>query len=91
MMGRLTQRLLDRAVRISAQAQAVQQELTDAFRARYGTTYSDVDCDALIDILDYGGGKRLSVADCDREMEACGASRLAHPAEKPAKQEDGDV
>ncbi|UQS95242.1 hypothetical protein Pam5_26 [Pseudanabaena phage Pam5] len=73
-MGKLNQRLLDRAVRIAKAATVVQGELTAAFEERYGLTYSEVDCDALIDVLDYGGGARLTVADCDREMLLCGVS-----------------
>lgn len=74
MGAKLTQRLLDRAVRIAKAAAKVQGELTEAFEQRYGLTYSDVDCDALIDIFEYGGGARVTVADCDREMLLCGVS-----------------
>lgn len=81
-MGKLNQRLLDRAVRIASAAAIVQGELTAAFEERYGLTYSDVDCDALIDVLDYGGGARLTVADCDREMLACGVSPAGRAALK---------
>lgn len=65
--------LLRRAATISSKAQAVQQELTEAFRARYGKTYSDVDADQIIDVLDYGGGAKLTYRECDRLMADCGA------------------
>lgn len=76
-MAKLNAALLRRAVNAAAKAKAVQAELTAAFNDRYGWTYSDVDCDALIDVLDYGGNSHLTVADCDREMALCGAPRLA--------------
>lgn len=50
----------------------MQAELTEAFEERYGCTYSDADADAIIDVLDYGGGERITLADCDREMSVRG-------------------
>jgi hypothetical protein len=85
-MAKLSAALLRRAARIAEQASKVQADLTEAFRDRYGVTYSDVDCDWLIDVLDYGGGKNLTVAECDRAMENCGAPRLALQS-PPAKVE----
>lgn len=79
MGNRLTTRLLRRAARLAAQSAIIQGELTDAFRERYGVTYSDVDCDRLIDILDYHGGDDLTVRDCDEAMAACGVFPLANP------------
>ena len=61
--------LLRKATRIASEAQAIQGRLTDAFRDRYGQTYSDVDCDPLIDSLDYGGGDHeITAEDADRLM-----------------------
>lgn len=70
-MAKLTQRLLNRAGLIARQAAKVQSELTDAFNDRYGTTYSDVDADEIIDVLDYIGGG-ISLAECDRIMTEAG-------------------
>lgn len=83
--SRLTNALLRRAARSAARQMAIQQELTEAFRARYGTTYSDVDADAIIDVLDFGGGD-LTVAECDAIMAECGAPRL--PARQAKKGDD---
>lgn len=60
--------LLRRAQRLSKEVSAVQAELTAAFEARYGVTYSDVDEDWLIDSLDYGGGAVLTVKIVDKLM-----------------------
>jgi hypothetical protein len=44
---------------------------------RYGCTHADVDCDVLIDALDYGtSALNPTVADCDREMDLCGVAPL---------------
>jgi len=80
--AKLTADLLRRATRIAEQASEVQAKLTEAFRGRYGITYSDVDCDPLIDILDYGGGTPPTIAQCDQWMANCGAKRIR--ALKPA-------
>jgi hypothetical protein len=64
--------LLRRATRMAAAAQDIQQELTAAFTERYGATYSDVDADQLIDVLDYGGGIAPTVAEVDEIMAAAG-------------------
>ncbi len=54
-MTRLTNRLLKKAGRIASEANAMQQVLTELFNKRYGCTYSDIDADSIIDVLDYGG------------------------------------
>lgn len=71
MTTKLTNSLLKKAARLSAEFQEIQSQLTDAFNERYGVTYSDVDADMIIDTLDYGGGD-LTVADCDSIMAATG-------------------
>lgn len=73
---RLTNRLLRRAATLAYQHSAVQHELTRAFNERYGCTYSDVDADQIIDVLDYHGGD-LTVEQCDQIMAECGAPRRA--------------
>lgn len=67
--------LLRRAARLAIEGQAVRAELTKAFTDRYGCTYSDVDCDSIIDVLDINGGK-LSVAEADELMADRGAPLL---------------
>lgn len=80
MSDRLTKRqfqsLLKRAAKIAAVRADVQDQLSAAFNERYGATYSDVDADSLIDILDYHGGTVPTVDECDAIMENCGAPRL---------------
>lgn len=83
MSGLLTSRLLRRAARLAEQSSIVQGQLTDAFRQRYGVTYSDVDCDRLIDILDYHGADNLTVRECDEAMAACGVFPLSRAALPP--------
>jgi len=71
MKPKLTQKLLNKAGRLAKEMASVQNELTDAFCARYGTTYSDVDADSIIDVLDYSGG-HITLAECDNIMTECG-------------------
>lgn len=74
----LTTKLLQRAARLAEQSQAVQVQLTQAFEARYGTTYSAIDCDDLIDILDYNGG-HVTLRIADEAMTSCGHPPLKGP------------
>jgi hypothetical protein len=69
---KLTTRFLTRATRLAAKSQEMQNNLTEAFRERYGVTYSDVDCDFLIEALDYNGGDLLTLEECDLHMKECG-------------------
>lgn len=84
-MAKLTTALLQRAASLASQALKVQGELSEAFTERYGATYSDVDCDSLIDILDYGGG-HVTLKIADEEMARCGKPPLIG---RRAKAEDG--
>ncbi len=65
--AQLTTALLRKAASISEQHSVIQGKLTEAFEDRYGVTYSDIDCDQLIDILDYGGG-HIDLKKCDEIM-----------------------
>lgn len=64
--------LLRRATRLARAHAEAQAELTAAFMDRYGTTYSDIDADKLIDALDYGNGATLNTAQVDAIMEKAG-------------------
>lgn len=55
-MASLTRAVLKRAHEAAVAHSRAQALLTDAMRDRYGCTHSDVDCDHLIDALDYGQG-----------------------------------
>jgi hypothetical protein len=72
----LTTALLQQAAAIAERHQAMSARISEAFKARYGVTHSDVDCDHLIDVLDYGGGQHITLAEADSAMAACGVSRL---------------
>lgn len=87
-MGKLNQRLLDRAVIAASAAHSVQRLLTEAFEERYGVTYSDVDCDPIIDCLDYGSGNALTIKDCDRLMAECGVYPLGHTTTQQTEAEE---
>ncbi|MBS3648798.1 hypothetical protein KEU06_09290 [Pseudaminobacter sp. 19-2017] len=70
-MSKLTQRLLNRAADLAELQSKVQSDLTEAFRERYGTTYSDVNADEIIDVLDYHGG-HITLSDVDEIMTKAG-------------------
>lgn len=76
---RLTSDLLRRAHLAAVRHSELADQITEAFRARYGRTHSDVDCDDLIDALDYGQGSCPTLADADAMMEARGVVPLANP------------
>jgi len=80
-MAKLSASLLRRAAKAAANAKRLNDEIGEAFEERYGCTFSDVDCDPLIDILDYGisDDGELSVAFCDEQMALCGVTPLATP------------
>lgn len=73
---KLSSDLLRRAARAAADHARLSGQVTDAFRDRYGVTHSDVDCDELIDALDYGTGPTPTLARCDELMKEAGAPKL---------------
>lgn len=88
-MAKLSNAFLERAARSAAHAKRMQAILTKAFEERYGVTYSDVDSDWLIEVLDYGNGRTPTLADCDRVMTDAG-----HPPKfrrRLALQPQGDI
>lgn len=77
MSERLTTALLRRAAKLAEQHKEMNHLIGALFEKRYGSTYSDVDCDPLIDTLDYGlGGLDLTLAECDRLMAKEGYPKL---------------
>lgn len=74
--ARLTSALLDRAHRAAVRNAEMASLVTEAMRQRYGCTHSDVDCDDLIEALDYGSGNAPTLTECDRLMAACGVVPL---------------
>lgn len=75
-MAKLTNALLKRACKAAEKHSEMSALITEAFEERYGKTHSDVDCDELIDALDYHGGPPPTVAECDEAMARCGAPRI---------------
>jgi len=43
-------------------------ELDEWFVERYGCTYSDCDCDSLIDVIELGGTAPTTIKQIDEEM-----------------------
>lgn len=83
---RLTNALLRKAAKAAERHSAVQAELSEAFSARYGCTYSDADADPIIDVLDYQGGE-LTVEQCDAIMADHGAPKLRRKQEAAPRAE----
>lgn len=71
-MAILTNALLQEAVSVAKRNREMAARMTAAFMERYGVTYSDVDCDTLIDALDYGLGSAPTLADADNAMATVG-------------------
>lgn len=72
-MVKLTTKLLSEASRIAREAADMSGVLTEAFVERYGVEYSEINCDWLIDDLDYGlGNGHLTLKQADDEMTAAG-------------------
>lgn len=72
MADRLTTAFLRQVARAAAKNAEMQGRLTDAMVGRYGCTHSDIDCDELIDRLDYGLGDAPTLAEADAAMLECG-------------------
>lgn len=68
---KLSTSMLQKSARLADQRLKAQKQLTEAFEDRYGATYSDADCDSLIDILDYHGGY-VDLRMADDYMRSCG-------------------
>lgn len=72
-MTKLTTELLKRASKLARKQSDMSALLTAAFEHRYGVTYSEADCDWLIDDLDYGqGGGGITLAEADAHMTKAG-------------------
>jgi hypothetical protein len=75
-MSKLTNGLLRRAHRAAVKHAELSARITEAFEERYGTTHSAIDCDDIIECLDYGHGHEMTVADCDEAMARSGTPTL---------------
>lgn len=75
-MTKLTNGLLRRAHRAAVKHAQLASQITEAFEERYGTTHSAIDCDDIIECLDYGHGHEMTVEECDAAMAGCGNPAL---------------
>lgn len=82
MSTKLTSKLLQDVADLTARKAKLQQKLTEAFEERYGVTYSAVDSDELIDVLDYHGG-HINLKLADEAMFRAGYPALSTPTSQP--------
>ncbi|MBC8719261.1 hypothetical protein [Ochrobactrum sp. Marseille-Q0166] len=78
-MRKLTTARLHAACRLAQKHTKTNLEINRLFEQRYGTSYSEIDEDWIIDSLDYGTGKLLSLKECDKLMAENGYPPLTHP------------
>lgn len=75
----MTDKQLDRLIRQKANCASRNMDLATKLgpllKERYGVEPGEVDCDAVIDAIDYGAMAGCSLAYVDQHMAACG-----HPA-----------
>lgn len=64
-------KLIKKRVDNAHEMQQVRAKLDPLIESRYGVHYSDIDCDAAIDAMDYGVAG-IDLATLDQEMTDCG-------------------
>lgn len=69
------QKLLNKTARAAKKHTSLTQDVTDECLERFGETYSDIDADHIIEILDYGVGGSITVGRFEKEMIRCGAKK----------------
>lgn len=50
------QKIINRMAKIAFERVELSQQIDAICVERYGCTYSEIDCDGIIDVLDFGGG-----------------------------------
>lgn len=82
----MDEKYLKSLVRKTARASAIHCDLViklgGLLRERYGTHPSDVDCDCVIDALDYGQDPKCTLKYIDEAMTACGHPPLSNNPEE---------
>jgi hypothetical protein len=72
----MTDKQLDKLIRRKANVAALNQDIATQLgpllEARYGVEPGTVDCDAVIDAIDYGAVRGCSLAYVDKHMTICG-------------------
>lgn len=83
-MPKLTDKQLDKLIRrqnaLACEHTDLATKLGEAFQERYGTEPSEVDCDEVIDALDYGVINDCSLAYVDRAMRPSARPAQSQPS-----------
>lgn len=69
-------KLLTKAVKYAKEHFNLLSEVDEECKRRYGCSYSDIDCDMLIDILDINGAEKLTADEFHEMMLEAGATEL---------------
>lgn len=69
-------RLLTSCAKAAEKHRHLMQLVADECDRRYGCSYSDVDADPLIDVLDLHGADKLTATEFDNVMKTHGAQRI---------------
>lgn len=69
-------KLLTSTAKAALKHQILLSKVNSECRARYGTSYSDIDADCIIDILDLLGGNSFTEDEFNKAMEDAGATRI---------------
>ncbi len=77
--------LLTQAAKAANKHMRLKSDVSDECIARYGTSYSDVDADSIIDVLDYIGSDSYTEKEFDEAMILSDCERLDLIAEKIKK------
>jgi hypothetical protein len=70
-------KLLTQTARAASRHHDLIAKVDNECQRRYGCSYSDVDADGIIDMLDYSGGSEFSASEFDEEMNRAGVQRVA--------------
>lgn len=65
-------KLIRRKAKLAAENLDLANELGPLLKERYGVEPGDVDCDPVIDAIDYGAVRGCSLAYVDHHMTDCG-------------------
>lgn len=69
-------KLLTRCAQAARKHHALNLEVDQECKRRYGCSYSDIDADSLIDDLDMLGAEKLTASEFDQHMKNHGAKRI---------------
>lgn len=69
-------KLLTSCAKAAEKHRQLMASVAEECEQRYGCSYSDVDADTLIDILDLHGADKLTATEFDQVMKSHGAQRI---------------